>query len=67
MSTAPLQSIAVPSASSLVFRRYGSTLVLSQIWTQGDYSGRALTVTARKKDLTKKIRVVDKTIVLLAE
>ena len=67
MSTAPVQSIGAPPASSLVFHRHGSTVVLSQIWTRGDNSGRALTVKTREQELAKKIRVVDKTIVLLAE
>jgi hypothetical protein len=38
-----------PIRAVIPFHRYGSTFVLSRIWAQGGYSGRALTVTAREQ------------------
>jgi hypothetical protein len=42
VSTIPVQSVDIQPASKLVFRRYGGTYLLSQVWTLG-------TLTAAKR------------------
>lgn len=40
--------------SKLIFNRYGDHYFLSQIWTQGDNSGRELYKTPRETELARK-------------
>jgi len=65
--TAPArQCTGVQSTSRLIFDRYGSTYILSQIWTRGDKCGRELPPDKRERELSAKHRSPDETIVLAA-
>jgi hypothetical protein len=54
----------VQSASKLVFHRYGSTYVLSQIWTEGDSCGRQGAVSRRERELAARQKAPDETILV---
>jgi len=54
----------VQSTSRLVFNRYGSTWLLSQIWTRGDNCGRRVQATRRDRELAARHKAPDETIVL---
>jgi hypothetical protein len=54
----------VQSASKLVFHRYGSTYLLSQIWTEGNDCGRQVPGTRRERELEVRQNSPDETIVL---
>jgi hypothetical protein len=65
--TIPVQSIDIQSASKLIFHRYGSTYLLSQVWTQGDYNGREANVASSERELAKRYKTPDKTVTVSAE
>ena len=52
------------TTSRLVFHRYGSTYLLSQVWTEGEKCGRDVPVTARERELAAKTRAPDGTVVV---
>jgi hypothetical protein len=58
------QSAGIQSASRLVFHRYGSTCVLSQIWTAGNNYGRQVPGTRRERELEARHISPDETIVI---
>ena len=62
--TMPVESVDVQSASQLVFHRYGSTYVLSQIWTEGDSCGRQGAVSRRERELAARQKAPDETILV---
>ena len=61
---ATTQSAGIQSGSRLVFHRYGTTYLLSQIWTEGNNLGRQVPVTSRERELEARQTVPDETIVL---
>jgi hypothetical protein len=67
ISTIPVQSVGIQSASKLVFRRYGSTYLLSQIWTLGDYNGREASVGSSERELAKRYKTPAKAVAVSAE
>jgi hypothetical protein len=52
------------SASRLVFHRYGTAYLLSQIWTAGNDCGREVPVASRERELAAKHRAPDETVVV---
>jgi hypothetical protein len=56
--TSPVQAKESPKTSRLIFRRYGETYFLSQIWESDDTEGRQLvksrTERSVERDLTKR-------------
>jgi hypothetical protein len=67
ISTVPVQSVGIQPASKLIFRRYGSTYLLSQIWTLGDYNGRETPVKSSERELAKRYNSPAKTVAVSAE
>ena len=65
--TIPVQSIDTQSASNLIFHRYGNTYLLSQVWTQGDYNGRAANLARSERELAKQYKSPSKTVAVPAE
>ena len=62
---APIVECAgVQTASKLVFHRYGSDYVLSQIWTAKENCGRQGTVSSRERKLAAGQKAPDETVVL---
>jgi len=54
----------VQPASKLVFHRYGSDYVLSQIWTARDNCGRQGAVSSRERELAAGQKAPDETVIL---
>jgi hypothetical protein len=47
------ESLTVPQHSQLVFHRYGTAFFLTEVWTEGNTSGRALATSNREKELAR--------------
>jgi hypothetical protein len=47
------ESLAVPQHSQLVFHRYGTAFFLTEVWTEGNTSGRALATSNREKEFAR--------------
>lgn len=52
--------------SRLVFHKYGSEYFLSQIWVQGEKTGRQLRISKREAEMAKNISTSEDVIVLAA-
>jgi hypothetical protein len=48
------ESLAAPKRSKLVFHRYGTSFFLTEVWTGGSTTGRALAISDREKELASK-------------
>ncbi|MGC1613801.1 MAG: hypothetical protein WA736_03865 [Candidatus Acidiferrum sp.] len=56
------------SQSKLIFNRYGDRYFLSQVWSEGNYSGRQLSKSAREKEVAQVAQLdVPSRVMLVAE
>jgi hypothetical protein len=65
--TMSVQSPDIQSASKLIFHRFGSTYLLSQVWAQGDYNGRGAMVANSERELAKRYKTPEKSVAVSAE
>lgn len=59
-------SADVQTQSKLVFHRYGDRYFLSQVWTEGESTGKQLPKTAREKESAMSAKADTGTVILVA-
>jgi len=56
--SSPAERRGETKAAKLVFHRYGSTYFLSQIWTDGESSGRELTRSKQERAMERELKAI---------